>query len=193
MVLHHLGGGAWRSDVRVDEAWLLAPQRLELIVASCNGAPRVSLRETDVDVQVKVKSFSTPLRGGDDCQDAVTVYLREPLGDRDVVDEHTTALGLPEIGPPLGPVKGFLGAPIRLRGVRAGNLYLSDKEGGGAFTQDDEETLAMFASHAAMAIANARRHREEQRARAYLETLIDTTPVGPALLRGPTCPFQRVK
>ena len=36
----------------------------------------------------------------------------------------------------------------------------------------------MFASHAAMAIANARRHREEQRARAYLETLIDTTPVG---------------
>ena len=36
----------------------------------------------------------------------------------------------------------------------------------------------MFASHAAMAIANARRHREEQRARADLETLIDTTPVG---------------
>ena len=36
----------------------------------------------------------------------------------------------------------------------------------------------MFASHSAMAIANARRHREEQRARAYLETLIDTTPVG---------------
>ena len=29
----------------------------------------------------------------------------------------------------------------------------------------------MFASQAAMAIANARRHREEQRARAYLETL----------------------
>ena len=87
-------------------------------------------------------------------------------------------MGLPEIGPPLGPVGSFLGAPIRLRGVRAGNLYLSDKEDGWEFTQDDEETLAMFASHAAMAIANARRHREEQRARAYLETLIDTTPVG---------------
>ena len=103
--------------------------------------------------------------------------LPEPLRLADF-SAYTTALGLPEIGPPLGPVKGFLGAPIRLRGVRAGNLYLSDKEGGGAFTQDDEETLAMFASHAAMAIANARRHREEQRARAYLETLIDTTPVG---------------
>ena len=103
--------------------------------------------------------------------------LPEPLRLADF-SAHTTALGLPEIGPPLGPVGSFLGAPIRLRGVRAGNLYLSDKEGGGEFTQDDEETLAMFASHAAMAIANARRHREEQRARAYLETLIDTTPVG---------------
>ena len=29
-----------------------------------------------------------------------------------------------------------------------------------------------------MAIANARRHREERRARTYLETLIDTSPVG---------------
>ena len=103
--------------------------------------------------------------------------LPEPLRLADF-SAHTTALGLPEIGPPLGPVGSFLGAPIRLRGVRAGNLYLSDKEGGGEFTQDDEETLAMFASHAAMAIANARRHREEQRARAYLETLIDTSPVG---------------
>ena len=36
----------------------------------------------------------------------------------------------------------------------------------------------MFASQAAMAIANARRHREEQRVRADLETLIDTSPVG---------------
>ena len=103
--------------------------------------------------------------------------LSEPLRLADF-SAHTTALGLPGIGPPLGPVGSFLGAPIRLRGVRAGNLYLSDKEGGGEFTQDDEETLAMFASHAAMAIANARRHREEQRARAYLETLIDTSPVG---------------
>ena len=103
--------------------------------------------------------------------------LPEPLRLADF-SAHTTALGLPEIGPPLGLVGSFLGAPIRLRGARAGNLYLSDKEGGGEFTLDDEETLAMFASHAAMAIANARRHREEQRARAYLETLIDTSPVG---------------
>ena len=92
MVWHRLGGGAWRSEVRVMEAVLLAPQRLDLGVASCNGAPRVSLRETDVDVQVRVMSFSTPFRGGNECDDHVEVYLREPLGDRVVVDRHTGQL-----------------------------------------------------------------------------------------------------
>ena len=46
------------------------------------------------------------------------------------------------------------------------------------FTPEDEETLVMFASQAALVIANARRHREEQRTRADLETLVNTTPVG---------------
>ena len=36
----------------------------------------------------------------------------------------------------------------------------------------------MFASQAALVIANARRYREEQRARADLETLVNTSPVG---------------
>ena len=49
------------------------------------------------------------------------------------------------------------------------------------FTREDEDTLVMFAAQAAMAIANARRHREERRARAGLETLIDTSPVGVAV------------
>ena len=103
--------------------------------------------------------------------------LPEPLRVADF-SAYTTALGLPEIGPPLGPVQGFLGAPIRHRGRHIGNLYLSDKEGGLEFTQEDEDTLLMFASQAAMAIANARRYREEQRARADLETLVNTCPVG---------------
>ena len=103
--------------------------------------------------------------------------LPEPLRLADF-SAYTQPLGLPAIGPPLGPVGGFLGAPIRLRGQHLGNLYLSGKEAGGEFTQEDEDTLVLFASQAALAIANARRHREEQRARADLETLINTAPVG---------------
>ena len=103
--------------------------------------------------------------------------LPEPLRLADF-SAHTRSLGLPEIGPPLGPVGSFLGAPIRHRGQHVGNFYLSDKEAGVEFTDEDEETLAMFASHAATAIANARRLQSEQRAKKDLETLIDTSPVG---------------
>ena len=103
--------------------------------------------------------------------------LPEPLRLADF-SAHIASVGLPEIGPPLGPVGSFLGAPIRLRGQHVGNFYLSDKQDGPDFTGEDEETLAMFASHAATAIANARRLQSEQRAKRDLETLIDTSPVG---------------
>ena len=105
--------------------------------------------------------------------------LSEPLRLRDMFG-HMRALGLPEILFPVevSPALPLLGAPIFNRGERVGALYFSEKEGGPEFTPEDEETLVMFASQAALVIANARRHREEQRARAGLETLIDTSPVG---------------
>ena len=59
----------------------------------------------------------------------------------------------------------FLAAPIRHLGESVGAFYVGEKEGGGEFTPEDEETLVMFASQAALVIANARRYREEQRAR----------------------------
>ena len=51
-------------------------------------------------------------------------------------------------------------------------------EAGSEFTREDEDTLVMFASQAALVIANARRYRDEQRARTDLEALIATCPVG---------------
>ncbi|MYC07793.1 MAG: response regulator [Chloroflexi bacterium] len=103
--------------------------------------------------------------------------LPDPLRVADF-SAYTEALGLPQIGPPLEPLGSFLSAPISYESARVGNLYLSDKQGEEAFSQEDEDTLVLFASQAALAIANARRHREEQRTRADLETLIDTSPVG---------------
>ena len=76
------------------------------------------------------------------------------------------------------PSKTFQGTPMRHRGVHVGNFYLVEKEGGEAFTDEDEEILVLFASQAATAIANARTYRAEQRARADLEALIETSPVG---------------
>ncbi len=100
--------------------------------------------------------------------------LPEPLRLADF-SAHTRAAGLPEILP---PVQTFLGTPIRHLGRQVGNLYLSGKAGGLEFTRKDEEVLVLFASQAALAIANAHRYREEQRSRADLEALLNTTPVG---------------
>ena len=103
--------------------------------------------------------------------------LPEPLRLADF-SSYTQAQGLPEIDSPLGPVRTFLGAPIRQLGRRVGNLYLSEKEGGQEFTREDEESLVMFAAQAALALANARRYHDEQRARQDLEALVNTAPVG---------------
>ena len=55
------GGYTWRSEVSVLKAELRSPDRLTLIVASCNKDPEMSLlRETDVDIQVKVIADSHP-------------------------------------------------------------------------------------------------------------------------------------
>ena len=74
--------------------------------------------------------------------------------------------------------KTLQATPIRHRGVHVGNFFLGEKAGGQEFTDEDEEVLVLFASQAALAIANARAHRDEQRARADLEALVDTSPVG---------------
>ena len=77
------------------------------------------------------------------------------------------------------PARAALQAtPMHHRGAHVGDIFLGDKHSGEAFTSEDEEVLLLFASQAAAAIANARSHREEQRARAGLEVLIEASPVG---------------
>ena len=104
-------------------------------------------------------------------------YLRQvpqPLRLRDL-GAHLASLGFPG---EIAAGRTFLGAPIRHRDVHVGNFFLADKEGGQEFTSEDEEILALFALAGGAALANARKYRDEQRARSDLEALIDTSPVG---------------
>jgi signal transduction histidine kinase len=50
----------------------------------------------------------------------------------------------------------FLGVPIVARGVVIGAFYLTCKEEGDEFAEDDQELIEMLAAHAAVAIENAR-------------------------------------
>ncbi len=72
----------------------------------------------------------------------------------------------------------FQGTPMHHRGAHVGLFFLAAKEDGVEFTSEDEELLVLFASQAAAAISNARMHRDERRARADLEAVVETSPVG---------------
>ncbi len=95
VVWHELGGGAWRSWKSVEEAQLVAPDKLSLIVNSCEGIPLLSMAaETEVDFQVKLYVLHFLFRGGLDavspeCLKRVEIPLSEPLGNRVVIDLHT--------------------------------------------------------------------------------------------------------
>ena len=67
----------------------------------------------------------------------------------------------------------FLGVPVLLRGIAYGNLYLTEKEGGGDFSDEDQELVELLASQAAVAIENARLYESATRWSRQLESLIE--------------------
>ncbi len=65
--------------------------------------------------------------------------IREPLRLSDI-SRHPRSIGFPDSHPPM---KTFLGMPIRYRDEYVGNIYLTEKEGGAEFTNEDQDILVM--------------------------------------------------
>jgi GAF domain-containing protein len=86
----------------------------------------------------------------------------------DDLSADSRSVGFPANHPPM---KSFLGVPILLRGVVYGNLYLTEKAGGGPFTDDDEELVVLLSSQAAVAVENARLYEAATRWLKQLESL----------------------
>jgi signal transduction histidine kinase len=84
--------------------------------------------------------------------------------------EDARSVGFPPNHPPMHT---FLGVPVMLRGVAFGNLYLTEKEGGGDFTEEDEEIVTLLAAQAAVAVENARLYESATRWSRQLESLHD--------------------
>jgi signal transduction histidine kinase len=85
---------------------------------------------------------------------------------------HPASYGFPDHHPPMS---SFLGVPVRIRDKVFGNLYLTEKTGGGDFTDEDEAIVVALAAAAGVAIENARLYEEAERRQLWLRATAEIT------------------
>lgn len=73
------------------------------------------------------------------------------------ISAHPGSVGFPSNHPPM---HSLLAVPITMPGHILGNLYLSETLSGRPFNERDEQLLQRFAAQAAVALINARLHRQ---------------------------------
>ena len=117
-----------------------------------------------IDVDTRAEIGALPRGRG-----ILGVLIRDakPLRLHDLA-EDPRSVGFPPGHPPM---RSFLGVPVMLRGVAYGNLYLTEKQGGEDFTEEDEEVVTLLAGQAAVAIENARLYEASTRWSRQLQSL----------------------
>ncbi|MFJ3307027.1 GAF domain-containing protein [Streptomyces sp. NPDC086549] len=88
------------------------------------------------------------------------------------ISEHPASYGFPPHHPPMNT---FLGVPIRVRDQVFGNLYLTEKRGGGQFDEDDVSVIQTLAVAAGVAIDNARLYAESRLRERWLRANAEIT------------------
>lgn len=97
--------------------------------------------------------------------------IRHPLPLRLAdLTQHPASCGFPPQHPPM---HSFLGVPVRVRDEVFGNLYLTEKRGGGDFNAEDESVLSTLAVAAGIAVENARLYEQAQYRQRWLEANAD--------------------
>jgi signal transduction histidine kinase len=101
------------------------------------------------------------------------LLIREPrplrLAD---IGAHQESSGFPAGHPAM---RSFVGVPVRVRDRVFGNLYLTEKRGGGEFTEDDEAVLTALGAAAGVAVENARLYEEARRQQHWLRASSELT------------------
>ncbi|HUH71425.1 MAG TPA: GAF domain-containing sensor histidine kinase [Mycobacterium sp.] len=88
----------------------------------------------------------------------------------DDIAQHPAAVGFPPHHPPM---RTFLGVPVRIRDEVFGNLYLTEKQNGQPFSDDDEVLVEALAAAAGIAIDNARLYERSQASQSWIAATRD--------------------
>ena len=174
-----------QASLRISDSLDIDTVLREVVESACELTGAAAGMIITVDSAGGVKDFVTHGVSSEDYRKCLDLPIGPSLWENlrrlaqplrlENLSAHLVTLGFSE-DPWLA--RSFLGVPIRHQGVFIGFFFLVDKRAGASFTDEDEGILVLFASQAGAAIVNARRHSDMQRARADLEALIDTSPVG---------------
>lgn len=119
-----------------------------------------------IDDETRAKIGHLPTGGG-----VLGLLIDEPRPIRlDHLSEHPASVGFPPNHPPMNT---FLGVPIRVRDEIFGNLYLTEKNGGACFDEDDASVMQALASAAGVAIENARLYDAARTRQSWIEATRD--------------------
>ena len=161
----HAAEVAVASDLELDAVLQTVADRARDLTSAAYGALGVLTSEGD-----ELELFITS--GLDDSQrermggppkglgllGAVT-HSKVPIRVHDMSSDPRSS-GMPGTHPGM---TSFLGVPLRIGDRAYGNLYLTNKEEGAAFTERDETIVSMLAAEAAVSIENARQFKTLQR------------------------------
>jgi two-component system, NarL family, sensor histidine kinase DevS len=101
------------------------------------------------------------------------LLIREPAPLRLAgISAHAESSGFPPGHPAM---HSFLGVPVRVRDEVFGNLYLTNKRGGGEFSEDDEAVLLALGAAAGVAVENARLYEAAQRSQHWIQASAEVT------------------
>ena len=121
---------------------------------------------TGIDESTRARIGSPPTGHG-----VLGELIRNPAPLRIAnVGDHPLSYAFPAGHPPM---ESFLGVPVVVAGEPFGNLYLTEKHGGGEFTPADERALVGLAEFAGIAIDHARRYSGVRARRDELEQTVD--------------------
>ena len=144
--------------------------RITETAANLVGARYAALGVLDHDGDRRLHTFLT--YGVDEAEAGRIGDLPHGLGLLGFVIDHPVPLRLDDLtdhpefrGFPANhpPMHSFLGVPVTTGGEVFGNLYLAEKQGGGGFTEADQEIVNALAAAAGVAIESVRsraRHEE---------------------------------